>query len=185
MVWSTLHVWIAIIQTKTDFSPAGNRGTRPWKEMIDIARLSKLLANWSPFWRWCYKGGIICMRNIIFVFWMEFHWNVSHSNIFILVQLTMNYHSLKWLAPNRWQAITCTNNYQVPLRIYVCQQVQLPGPHRYLCVNRLIEIKINLQRYPLMHCGLVMPIGIIDLGQHWLRSWLVAWQHQAFTWSNH
>ena len=32
--------------------------------------------------------------------------------------------------------------------------------------------------------GLVMPFGDIDLGQHWLRQWLVAWWHQVITWTN-
>ena len=36
----------------------------------------------------------------------------------------------------------------------------------------------------LTHCGLVKPYGNRDLGQHWLRQWLVAWQHQAITWTN-
>ena len=36
----------------------------------------------------------------------------------------------------------------------------------------------------LTHCGLVTPYGDRDLGQHWLRKWLVAWQHQAITWTN-
>ena len=29
-----------------------------------------------------------------------------------------------------------------------------------------------------------MPYGDIDLGQHWLRLWLVAWRQQAITWAN-
>ena len=33
----------------------------------------------------------------------------------------------------------------------------------------------------LTHCSLVMPYDDINLGQHWLRSWLVAWWHQAIT----
>ena len=36
----------------------------------------------------------------------------------------------------------------------------------------------------LSHCGLVMPYGDIDLGQHWLRYWLAVWRHQAITWTN-
>ena len=36
----------------------------------------------------------------------------------------------------------------------------------------------------LTHCGLVTPYGVRDLGQHWLRQWLVAWRHQAITWTN-
>ena len=38
--------------------------------------------------------------------------------------------------------------------------------------------------YPLTHHGLVKPHGNIDRGQHWLRQWLVAWWHQAITWTN-
>ena len=33
------------------------------------------------------------------------------------------------------------------------------------------------------HCGLVMPYGNTNPGQHWLRKWLVAWCHQTITWS--
>ena len=36
----------------------------------------------------------------------------------------------------------------------------------------------------LTHRGLVLPYGDINLGQHWLREWLVAWCHQAITWTN-
>ena len=28
------------------------------------------------------------------------------------------------------------------------------------------------------------PFDEINLGQHWLRKWLVAWWHQAITWNN-
>ena len=36
----------------------------------------------------------------------------------------------------------------------------------------------------LTHWGLVTPYGDRDLGQHWLRQWLVAWRHQTITWTN-
>ena len=36
----------------------------------------------------------------------------------------------------------------------------------------------------LTHCGLVTPYVDRDLGQHWLKLWLVAWWHQAITWTN-
>ena len=38
--------------------------------------------------------------------------------------------------------------------------------------------------YTLTFCGLVTPFGDIYLRQHWLRLWLVAWWHQAITWTN-
>ena len=31
---------------------------------------------------------------------------------------------------------------------------------------------------------LIRPYGCIDLGQHWLRWWLRAWQHQTITWTS-
>ena len=33
-------------------------------------------------------------------------------------------------------------------------------------------------------CGLVTPYRDRDLGQHWLRQWLVTWRHQAIIWTN-
>ena len=36
----------------------------------------------------------------------------------------------------------------------------------------------------LTQCGLVTPYGGRDLGQHWLRQWIVAWRHQSITWTN-
>ena len=36
----------------------------------------------------------------------------------------------------------------------------------------------------LTDCGFVTPYGYIDLSQHWFREWLVAWRHQAITWTN-
>ena len=36
----------------------------------------------------------------------------------------------------------------------------------------------------LTHCGLVMPYVVRDLSQHWFMLWLVAWWHQAITWTN-
>ena len=34
------------------------------------------------------------------------------------------------------------------------------------------------------HCGLGTPYGVRNLGQHWLRYWLIVWQHRAITWTN-
>ena len=36
----------------------------------------------------------------------------------------------------------------------------------------------------LTHCGLVTLYSDIHLGQNWLRYWLVAWWHQAITWTS-
>ena len=44
--------------------------------------------------------------------------------------------------------------------------------------------KVSCSHCYLTHCGLVTPYGDTDLGQLWLRYWLVAWWHQAITWTN-
>ena len=45
-------------------------------------------------------------------------------------------------------------------------------------------IFVTSPRLVLSHCGLVMPCSKINLDQHWLKQWLVAWRHQAITWTN-
>ena len=40
-------------------------------------------------------------------------------------------------------------------------------------------VKLGLEDY-----GLMTPYGDRYRGQHWLRLWLVAWRHQAITWTN-
>ena len=35
----------------------------------------------------------------------------------------------------------------------------------------------------LTHCGLVMPYGGRDAGQHWFWQWHVAWRHRTITWT--
>ena len=44
----------------------------------------------------------------------------------------------------------------------------------------------NLSQWEKLHmynlltlCGLMIPYGDIDMGQHWSRQWLVAWWHQV------
>ena len=46
------------------------------------------------------------------------------------------------------------------------------------------RIYASLGLNELTHWGLVTPFGDLDLGQRWLRYWLVAWRHQAITWTN-
>ena len=47
---------------------------------------------------------------------------------------------------------------------------------------QIIHKKWSDMNWTLTHCGPVTPYG--DIGQHWLRQWLVAWWHQAITWTN-
>ena len=62
----------------------------------------------------------------------------------------------------------------------------------YLKQNTTMNLKMlsakwrpfHLSLNVLTHCGLVTPYGNMELGQHWLRYWLVAWRHQAITWTN-
>ena len=64
--------------------------------------------------------------------------------------------------------------------------------HRCLVFSQSRKVLDILQKvlrdqvrfWSLTHCGLVTPYGDRDLGQHWLRLWLVACRHQAITWTN-
>ena len=49
---------------------------------------------------------------------------------------------------------------------------------------RMLKARSDAWSCWLMHCGLMTPYGDRDLGQHWLRQWLVAWRHQVITWTN-
>ena len=49
-------------------------------------------------------------------------------------------------------------------------------------LNRFICNSFGLALF--IHCGLMTLYSDIDLGQHWLGYGLVAWQHQAITWTN-
>ena len=53
-----------------------------------------------------------------------------------------------------------------------------------LVITMVIVVVMAIAFYYLTHWGLVMPYGDNDLGQHWFRQWLVAWRHQAITWTN-
>ena len=48
-----------------------------------------------------------------------------------------------------------------------------------ICSNSWNDLKNDFN-----HCGPVTPYADIDVYQHWLRKWLVAWRHQAITWTN-
>ena len=44
-----------------------------------------------------------------------------------------------------------------------------------------IQLDVDVISTP---CGLMTPYGNTDIGQHWLRLLLVAWRHQAITWTS-
>ena len=52
------------------------------------------------------------------------------------------------------------------------------------CVLRLQFLPHLSEGNELTYCSLVMPYGVIELGQHCFMLWLVAWRHQANTWTN-
>ena len=54
------------------------------------------------------------------------------------------------------------------------------------CIITRLENAQNVKKILIgwTHWGLVTPYGNRDLGQHWPRQWLVAWWHQAITWTN-
>ena len=62
-------------------------------------------------------------------------------------------------------------------------QVRIIG-HITLAAISGTTILVYYLQLILTHWGLVTPFGDIELGHHWLRQRLVAWRHQAITWTN-
>ena len=62
------------------------------------------------------------------------------------------------------------------------------GPVSYrnstLVGNNIRKLHFEKLKSYSTHCGLVTPYGDRDVGQHWLKQWLVAWRHKAITWTN-
>ena len=52
--------------------------------------------------------------------------------------------------------------------MYICREAQSKLYLEYFCFELKIDKCMSLN-VGLTHCGLVMPYGDIDLGQHWLR----------------
>ena len=81
------------------------------------------------------------------------------------------------------------NNYTF-LHSFVCDIVShIIVQHKITIIwARMIQTECGWNKdthcAALTHWGLVTPIGDIDLGQHWLRQWLVALRHLAITWTN-
>ena len=55
---------------------------------------------------------------------------------------------------------------------------------RAMLIKTCCMVSLGNDELSLTHCGLVTPYDDRDLGQHWFRKWLVAWWHQAITWTN-
>ena len=88
------------------------------------------------------------------------------------------------------QAMTWTNvdlssmkSHAVHLRIKNVQDISHWNVFKKIHIKNY-HISQGQMRYPLTHWGLVMPHGDRELSQLWLRQWLVAWRHQAITWTN-
>ena len=104
-----------------------------------------------------------------------------------------NGHSLLWLGFNpikllnkqsrsRWSGTPRGGALQMSFREVVHSHYD--GHWVWFVLNQMTSqlrlVKINLD---LTHFVLITPYGDLNLGQHWLRSWFVAWLHQAISWN--
>ena len=127
--------------------------------------------------------GTICKRHFKGMFLKKIIFNF-HSFFF------ENQHILRnVLMSNRRWAITWGNDnsfhyISFPIAIY---ETNLLNVTRQLS-QQVDLVRKNTHIYflkpQLTHWSLVTIYGDRDLGQHWLRYWLVAWRHQAITWTN-
>ena len=88
-------------------------------------------------------------------------------------------------AENRWWAMTWTNVDQV-LWCHMTSPSFNELTLTLWSMGKIMPFKDIILTHSLWltHCGLVTQCRYIDLNQHWLRLWPVAWQNQAITWTN-
>ena len=97
-----------------------------------------------------------------------------------------------------WHFVILFAFLNMKVEIHLCIWLLFLLNHRKLCpvwyahrpsflflksYTPLVGINTFFSVHCLTHCDLVMPNGDIELGQHWLRYWLVASRHQAITWT--
>ena len=78
------------------------------------------------------------------------------------------------------------NHYHIPLAHGLLSESSLTYRNAIIWNNTPSPgLNIDGNKHTLStHYGLVTPYDHIDLAQHWFRKWLVAWRHQAITWTN-
>ena len=106
------------------------------------------------------------------------HWKQSHHDAnFAVTCCTESCCHIEKLLPN-WKPKVIT---MVALSSLVAPWVVIDMTVLPFLV--FIYVSVNFGFF-LTYCGPVMPYGGKHLGQHWFRQWLVAWRHQAITWTN-
>ena len=74
-----------------------------------------------------------------------------------------------------------TWEWRLTLKLWsIFHRTRISGEY-VVCVWMDLMKKMSIN---LTHCGLVTPYREIDLGQYWVRSWLIAWWPQTITWTN-
>ena len=107
----------------------------------------------------------------IFEFWLKFHWS-----LFLRVQLTIFralVQIMGWCRPGNKPL---SEAVMLSLLMHIC----VTWPQWIKPQTSTSQPSVSY----ITSCGLVKLYDDIDLRQHWLRQWLVAWWHQAITWTN-
>ena len=104
-----------------------------------------------------------------------FYWFVSLQGYKFPPVSILNIIIIIWNICCRFYFSCCYQHFLVEL-IYLPQFI---FPHYWPFVRGIHPVTGGST-----HCCLMTPYSDIDLGQHWLRKWLVAWRHQAIAWTN-
>ena len=160
-----------------------------WKRMEIYATLTSIYFSIHECYAMLWPGNILCMRSIITVSligWVHTQndpWMTpKHSKLctwfpwFCNLQIIFGHKSI--IALPKWYGIqTFAFVLSHLMHFDIISRVFTYFP------LKISEKKCSCSSCNLTHCGLMMRYGNIDLGQHWLRQWLVTWQHQAITWT--
>ena len=115
----------------------------------------KARAKWSDISHKLFLDTLFSII-IIFVWYSDSNFTISY-----LSQWSFDNKCRQWLPRRGRHVLTKYNDDQVHWQIYASRGINI-----------------------LTHCGLVTPCGVIKFGENWARKRVVAWRHQAFTWTN-
>ena len=131
---------------------------------------SPMTLSFSPGWAVCMKlqkkcavhqacAGVAKPNSMLLVKWQHFR-----NEVVFIWNTLWRINNGRWDGYKGWEEATIANVFSLYWMLKWCM---------YMMTLELLT-----------HCGLVTPHGDIDLCHNWLRYWLVAWWHQAITWTS-
>ena len=110
---------------------------------------------------------------------MSYEISIYPASCYFVFDICISFHLVTTLSVCRCNNKSYKRSINIP---FVLNTI------KYSCSNVLWSVMPvhcnNICCRSLTHRALVMPYRGLELAQHWLRQWLIAWWQQAITWSD-